>query len=98
MLRRSTPTRSTMQGKRTKEDVKAEQCRGNTGADISVLPVFKKPPFRCAEEGWGEFDMKITLTAMNKGGEHILDHDLNFAQERYENSQKVVRLPSSHHR
>lgn len=57
--------------------------------------MFKKPPFRCAEEGWGEFDMKITLTAMNKGGEHILDHDLNFAAEQYENTQKVVCSPSN---
>lgn len=37
--------------------------------------------------------MKITLTAMNKGGEHILDHDLNFAAEQYENTQKVVCSP-----
>jgi transcription initiation factor IIF auxiliary subunit len=52
---------------------------------------FKEPPFRCAEEGWGEFDMKITMSA-GKGNEHVLEHDLNFAEERYESNHKVVCL------
>ncbi|KAF2462099.1 yeats family-domain-containing protein [Lineolata rhizophorae] len=44
---------------------------------------FKKPPFRIDEKGWGEFDMAIVLTAAHKGGDHTLEHDLNFAKERY---------------
>lgn len=44
----------------------------------------KKPPFRLDEEGWGEFEMQIVLTAAGKGGDHTLDHDLNFQSERYE--------------
>jgi len=43
-----------------------------------------KPPFRCENEGWGEFDMTIDLFAVEKGGKHTIAHDLNFAQPRYE--------------
>lgn len=57
--------------------------------------VFKKPPFRIDEKGWGEFDMNIVLTAVGKGGEHTLDHDLNFQSERYEAKHQVVR-PAAH--
>jgi transcription initiation factor IIF auxiliary subunit len=51
---------------------------------------FKRPPFRIEEEGWGEFDMEIILTALEKGGEHSLPHDLNFQSERYEAKHNVV--------
>jgi len=33
--------------------------------------------------------MKITMSA-GKGNEHVLEHDLNFAEERYESNHKVV--------
>jgi hypothetical protein len=59
-------------------------------------PAFKKPPFRIDEQGWGEFDMTIVLSAAHKGGEHTLSHDLNFQSERYEAKHQVVRL--AHHR
>lgn len=52
--------------------------------------MFKKPPFRIQEKGWGEFDMTIVLTAFHKGGEHTLEHDLNFQSERYEAKHIVV--------
>lgn len=55
-------------------------------------PVFKKPPFRIDEKGWGEFEMTIVLSGMHKGGDHTLDHDLNFQQERYEATHTVVSL------
>lgn len=47
---------------------------------------FKSPPFAISEQGWGEFEMLITLTPVGnpKGGESVMVHDLNFAQERYE--------------
>lgn len=51
---------------------------------------FKKPPFRIDEKGWGEFDMTIVLTAVHKGGEHTLKHDLNFQSEQYESKHTVV--------
>jgi transcription initiation factor IIF auxiliary subunit len=52
--------------------------------------VFKKPPFHIEEKGWGEFDMSIVLSTIGKGGEHTLDHDLNFQSERYEARHQVV--------
>jgi transcription initiation factor IIF auxiliary subunit len=54
--------------------------------------VFKKPPFKIEEKGWGEFDMTIVLTGAHKGGDHSLEHDLNFQAERYEATHTVVGL------
>ncbi|KAI9671400.1 MAG: hypothetical protein M1831_004309 [Alyxoria varia] len=52
---------------------------------------FKQPPFRCEEDGWGEFDMKIHLSyAGGKNNEHTITHDLNFQQEKYEAEHNVV--------
>jgi transcription initiation factor IIF auxiliary subunit len=59
---------------------------------INKATVIKKPPFRIDEKGWGEFDMTIVLTAVGKGGDHTLDHDLNFQAERYEAKHQVVSL------
>lgn len=53
-----------------------------------IVVAFKNPPFRIAEQGWGEFDMQITLTAADK--DHIVTHDLNFAQNRYESKHVIV--------
>lgn len=57
----------------------------------------KTPPFMIKEKGWGEFDMLITLTPIGapKGGDQTLQHDLNFAQERYESTHSVVCLSIS---
>ncbi|KAI9850058.1 MAG: hypothetical protein M1838_006138 [Thelocarpon superellum] len=44
----------------------------------------KTPPFKIQEEGWGEFDMDIVLTGVERGGDHPIKHDLNFGSERYE--------------
>ncbi|KAF2740170.1 transcription initiation factor TFIID subunit 14 [Polyplosphaeria fusca] len=51
---------------------------------------FKKPPFKIEEKGWGEFDMTIVLTGAHKGGDHPLEHDLNFQSERYEAKHTVT--------
>ena len=56
------------------------------------MAAFHRPPFRIREQGWGEFDMLITLTALEKGGDFPIQHDLNFQQERYESKHPVVRL------
>ncbi|KAB8073905.1 hypothetical protein BDV29DRAFT_157080 [Aspergillus leporis] len=53
-----------------------------------MITAFKNPPFRIAEEGWGEFDMQITLHAPDK--DHYLTHDLNFAQNRYESKHVLA--------
>ena len=59
---------------------------------LTESTVIKKPPFRIDEKGWGEFDMTIVLTAVGKGGDHTLEHDLNFQSERYEAKHQVVSL------
>lgn len=56
---------------------------------------FTTPPFRIQEEGWGEFDIEIVLTAMDKGGEYPLVHDLNFQSNRYEAKHTIVSSGSS---
>ncbi|KAI9820956.1 MAG: hypothetical protein M1832_003428 [Thelocarpon impressellum] len=50
----------------------------------------KTPPFKIQEEGWGEFDMDIVLTGVDKGGDHPIKHDLNFQHERYEATHVVT--------
>lgn len=52
--------------------------------------VIKTPPFEIKEEGWGEFDMEIVLTAVEKGGDHPIAHDLNFQSEMYESTHTIV--------
>jgi transcription initiation factor IIF auxiliary subunit len=64
----------------------------SVGSLTNEPTVIKKPPFRIDEKGWGEFDMTIVLTAIGKGGDHTLDHDLNFQAERYEAKHQVVSL------
>ncbi|KAH3662221.1 hypothetical protein OGAPHI_005469 [Ogataea philodendri] len=44
---------------------------------------FKKPPFRIQEQGWGGFDIPITLTLLEKGGDRKINHDLNFMKDKY---------------
>ena len=58
--------------------------------DWRYSTVKKGPPFRIEEEGWGEFDLSIILTATEKGGDHTVGHDLNFAQPRYESVHTIV--------
>ncbi|KAL2053115.1 hypothetical protein ABVK25_006752 [Lepraria finkii] len=55
-----------------------------------AVQTFKRPPFRIQEQGWGEFDMQIHLTAVDKGGEHVIPHDLNFQSEHYETKHTVT--------
>ncbi|KAF4420332.1 Transcription initiation factor TFIID subunit 14 [Colletotrichum fructicola] len=44
---------------------------------------FNKAPFKCENEGWGEFDMTIDCYITEKSKQSI-QHDLNFAKNRYE--------------
>ena len=61
-------------------------------ADCTFNAVFKNPPFRIQEEGWGEFDMQIEFTTDKS---YFISHDLNFAQNRYESKHVLVsRVPS----
>ncbi len=54
--------------------------------------VLKKAPFKISEEGWGEFELGLTLTFIEKSGERKLAHDLNFQQNRYE-VDHVLNVP-----
>lgn len=56
----------------------------------AMSQVIKRPPFKIQEEGWGEFDLRIIVSAVDKGGDHELLHDLNFQNERYEAEHKIV--------
>lgn len=56
---------------------------------LTFNKAFHTPPFRCENEGWGEFDMTIDLYTSEKGGKQSIAHDLNFLQPRYENKQQV---------
>jgi len=71
-----------------------------TKVTYNLHPSFEKPiqtfteaPFRCENEGWGEFDMTIDLFTGEKNGKTSLIHDLNFASERYE-AKHVVSFKS----
>lgn len=50
---------------------------------VNPVRSFKKPPFAIQEQGWGGFDIPITLTLMEKGGDKKINHDLNFYKEKY---------------
>jgi len=59
------------------------------------LQTFHEPPFRCTNEGWGEFEMTIECFTTEKGGKSTLIHDLNFSAATYENIHTVTfRNPS----
>lgn len=50
---------------------------------VSCL-VFKTPPFRIEEKGWGEFYVYIVCHIAERGGEQTITHDLNFRESEYE--------------
>ncbi|SZF00751.1 unnamed protein product [Blumeria hordei] len=54
------------------------------------VQTFTNPPFRCENEGWGEFDMTIDLYSTEKGGKNSITHDLNFAKGRYEAKHQIT--------
>ncbi|KAI2615270.1 SAS complex, SAS5 subunit/transcription initiation factor IID, subunit 14 [Hypoxylon sp. NC1633] len=51
---------------------------------------FTEPPFTCANEGWGEFEMSIDLFTTEKGGKNTIYHDLNFQSPSYDVIQSVT--------
>lgn len=52
--------------------------------------MLKKAPFLLSEQGWGEFDMEIVLHGVDKGGDHVVRHDLNFQKNKYESIHTIV--------
>ncbi|TLD30687.1 hypothetical protein PspLS_02119 [Pyricularia sp. CBS 133598] len=58
---------------------------------------FTEPPFRCSNEGWGEFEMTIDLYTTEKGGKQTVVHDLNFMKPTYDVTKTITfRNPSQH--
>jgi transcription initiation factor TFIID/TFIIF subunit len=55
--------------------------------------VIKRHPFKVEEEGWGEFDLGVTLHYVEKEGQKELTHDLNFQESRYESPHRLVPHP-----
>lgn len=51
---------------------------------------FTKPPFACANEGWGEFEISIDCYTTEKTKLAPIIHDLNFSQLKYESVHNVV--------
>lgn len=54
------------------------------------VPAFNTPPFRCENEGWGEFDMSIDFFTAEKSGKHSIIHDLNFSKPQYEAKHTIT--------
>jgi transcription initiation factor TFIID/TFIIF subunit len=61
----------------------------------SLTEAAKKPFFKVEEEGWGEFDLGVTLHYAEKEGQKELTHDLNFQDSRYESPHKLVSFTYS---
>ncbi|KAL2258703.1 hypothetical protein VTK26DRAFT_7877 [Humicola hyalothermophila] len=84
------------------QDGKEKPARCFTKAVYNLHPSFEnpvqtfmEPPFKCTNEGWGEFEMTIDLYTTEKGGKQTVVHDLNFAAPQYDNIQTVTfRNPS----
>ncbi|KAK0722580.1 RanBP1 domain-containing protein [Lasiosphaeria miniovina] len=53
------------------------------------VQTFLDPPFRCRNEGWGEFEMTIDMFTTEKGGKTSIQHDLNFTASTYNNIHNV---------
>ncbi|EGC44529.1 transcription initiation factor TFIID subunit 14 [Histoplasma capsulatum var. duboisii H88] len=53
-----------------------------------AIQTFKSAPFKIEEEGWGEFDMQIGFTVLDK--EHVVNHDLHFQQNKYESKHVLT--------
>jgi len=54
------------------------------------IQTFNDPPFKCTNEGWGEFEMVIDMYTTEKGGKISIAHDLNFQQSEYENIHTIT--------
>ncbi|KAH3687240.1 hypothetical protein WICPIJ_001776, partial [Wickerhamomyces pijperi] len=61
---------------------------------VNPTRVIKKPPFKIEEQGWGEFELFVVLTLLDKSGDRKIPHDLNFQSEYYEVDHKI-KIPLS---
>jgi len=56
---------------------------------LTHVLAFSEPPFKCTNEGWGEFEMSIDLFTTEKGGKSTIQHDLNFGAPQYEHIHTI---------
>lgn len=64
---------------------------------VNPIRSVKAAPFRVEEQGWGEFDIPITVHLVGLSGkqsERKFNHDLNFMQEKY-TSDHVITIPTN---
>lgn len=64
------------------------------------IRVIKQQPFKIEEQGWGEFDIPISIHILGingKPGERKFQHDLNFLKEKYVNDH-VISIPVGPHK
>lgn len=55
--------------------------------------VIKLPPFAVSEQGWGEFDIPISVHLLGipgKAGDRRFNHDLNFLLPKYTNDHVIL--------
>jgi len=60
---------------------------------VNPIRTIKQSPFRVEEQGWGEFDIPISVHILGltgKAGERKFSHDLNFLSEKYVNDHQIT--------
>jgi transcription initiation factor IIF auxiliary subunit len=77
------PTTSTSPSATRPSNVSRNTAHTHPAIPNTFFSAIKKPPFRVAEDGWGEFEMAIHMTDAS-GKTHQVVHDLNFQQAKYE--------------
>jgi transcription initiation factor IIF auxiliary subunit len=60
-----------------------------------AVQTFKAPPFKLSEQGWGEFELRLTFHPLGKGSPDVtVPHDLNFLSEVYNEDKEIVGFES----
>ena len=65
------------------------QTPPNDGS-TNCFTAFTEAPFKCENEGWGEFEMVIDLYYTDKSGKISVPHDLNFQKNHYDHVRDVT--------
>lgn len=68
----------------------AQDGRRTAAGVTNGFAAFTDAPFKCENEGWGEFEMVIDLYYTDKSGKISVPHDLNFQKNRYEHIRDVT--------
>ncbi|POS70551.1 transcription initiation factor TFIID subunit 14 [Diaporthe helianthi] len=83
------------QGKQHKADCFQKVVYNLHPSFENPVQTFTDAPFKCENEGWGEFEMVIDLYYTDKSGKISVPHDLNFQKNHYEDVRDVtIKNPS----